>query len=296
MSDKIPVLFDTDIGSDIDDAVCLAYLLAQPRCELVGITTVSGEADRRAMLASAICRSVDRGDIPIHVGSPTPLLTPILQPHAEQAAILNRWAHDLDFPAAKAVEFMRQTIRERPGEIILLAVGPFTNVALLFAGDPEIPGMLRGLVTMGGAFRVGGGRMYLQEWNAINDPYASAIMYRAAVPHTCIGLDVTTQCTMPADEVRTRFHGGALHVVADAAEVWFRDANGHITFHDPLAGTIIFKPEICQYEDGLVEVELASDKLRGMTHWNPRADPKPHRVATSVDTTAFFSEYFSVFV
>src|SRR5437660_423515 len=48
----VKILLDTDIGSDIDDAVCLAYLLAQPACELLGITTVSGEADKRAMLAS----------------------------------------------------------------------------------------------------------------------------------------------------------------------------------------------------------------------------------------------------
>jgi inosine-uridine nucleoside N-ribohydrolase len=45
------IILDTDIGSDIDDAVCLAYLLAQPECELLGITTVTGEAARRAMLA-----------------------------------------------------------------------------------------------------------------------------------------------------------------------------------------------------------------------------------------------------
>ena len=49
------ILLDTDIGSDIDDAVCLAYLLSQPKCELMGITTVSGEAYERARLASVLC-------------------------------------------------------------------------------------------------------------------------------------------------------------------------------------------------------------------------------------------------
>ena len=57
------VLFDTDIGTDIDDAVCLAYLLAQPACELLGITTVSGEPTKRAMLASALCQAAGK-DIP----------------------------------------------------------------------------------------------------------------------------------------------------------------------------------------------------------------------------------------
>ena len=60
MNEMIPILLDTDIGSDIDDAVCLAYLLKQPKCELVGVTTVSGEAQKRAMLVDAICRAAGR--------------------------------------------------------------------------------------------------------------------------------------------------------------------------------------------------------------------------------------------
>jgi inosine-uridine nucleoside N-ribohydrolase len=51
------ILFDTDIGSDIDDAVCLAYLLANPECDLLGVTTVSGQALQRAQMVSAVCRA-----------------------------------------------------------------------------------------------------------------------------------------------------------------------------------------------------------------------------------------------
>ena len=50
------IILDTDIGSDIDDAVCLAYLLAQPECELVGITTVSGEPEKRAAVSFYVSR------------------------------------------------------------------------------------------------------------------------------------------------------------------------------------------------------------------------------------------------
>jgi purine nucleosidase len=65
---KVPVILDTDIGSDIDDAVCLAYLLRQPKCELLGVTTVSGKVLERAALADAVCRAAGRRDIPIHAG------------------------------------------------------------------------------------------------------------------------------------------------------------------------------------------------------------------------------------
>src|SRR5881628_1059466 len=102
------VILDTDIGSDIDDAVCLAYLLAQPRCELLGITTVTGQADKRAMLASALCKVAGK-DIPIFPGGEKPLLVPQKQPHAPQAEALSRWPHETKFPNGAAVEFLRQT-------------------------------------------------------------------------------------------------------------------------------------------------------------------------------------------
>ena len=145
------VLFDTDIGTDIDDAVCLAYLLAQPACELLGITTVSGEATRRAMLASALCQAAGK-DVPIYPGAEEPLLTAQRQPQAQQAAALSDWPHRSTFPHGSAVEFLRQTVRANPGEVTLLAVGPLTNVGLLFRIDPEIPRLLKRLVLMCGQF------------------------------------------------------------------------------------------------------------------------------------------------
>ena len=95
--EKVKILFDTDIGSDIDDAVCLAYLLAQPRCELMGITTVAGEGEFRAQLASVLCRIAGK-DVPIFVGAETPLIGPQLEPVAEQAAALGNWERGKDFP------------------------------------------------------------------------------------------------------------------------------------------------------------------------------------------------------
>src|SRR5215207_6214463 len=100
------VLLDTDIGSDIDDAVCLAYLLAQPQCDLLGITTVTGEADRRASIASAFCRAAGK-DIPIYPGAEEPLIIPQLQPVAPQAQALTGLPHQIDFPRGEAVEFLR---------------------------------------------------------------------------------------------------------------------------------------------------------------------------------------------
>jgi len=289
------VILDTDIGSDIDDAVCLAYLLAQPRCELLGITTVTGEPEKRAAMASALCRVAGK-DIPIFPGAPQTLLNGQRQPQCPQASALERWPHQSDFPHGEAVEFLRRTIRAHPGEITLLTIAPLTNIALLFRADPEIPSLLKGLVMMCGIFTnqcPGWGPL---EWNAMLDPHATAIVYGAPVAiHRSVGLDVTTRVTMPAPEVRARFTHPLLRPVLDFAEVWFTH-RPVITFHDPLAGTTLFNDAVCQFERGQVEVELASPRFGGHTHWNPSTDPAaPHEAALSVNPTAFFEEYFSVF-
>ena len=284
------ILLETDIGSDIDDAVCLAYLLANPDCDLLGITTVAGDTVKRASMASVLCKIAGKR-VPIHPGRQQPLLIEQKQSDAPQAAALSRWAHDTHFSRGEAVEFLRATIRANPGEVVLLGIGPMTNIAALFAADEEIPKLLKGLVLMCGVLS---NRVKEKEWNALVDPTATAIVYRAAPPiHRSIGLDVTLQVTMPADEVRQKFQTPLLRPVLDFAEVWFKKA-GDITFHDPLAATTIFDDAICGFERGKVEVELKSDRLAGVTLWTP--DPKgPHEFATTVNSALFFEHYFGFF-
>ncbi|MCX8053925.1 MAG: nucleoside hydrolase [Armatimonadetes bacterium] len=289
-----PILLDTDIGSDIDDALCLAYLLCQPRCELLGVTTVTGEPDKRAMLVDMLCRIAGRNDVPIHSGSYKPLFGQQLQPQASQAVVLERYPHRQDFEPCTAVEFLRQTIRRRPGEITLLTVGPLTNIGLLFATDPEIPGMLKRLVLMCGVFSTELPDLPAREWNAMGDPHATALVYGARVSdHLSIGLDVTKRCVMDAAACRERFRGELLGAVAEMAEVWFRCAD-RITFHDPLAAAVIFDPEICSYQAGKVEVDTETADGAGTTVWNTDVEDKPNRIAVGVNPDRFFDHYFSV--
>ncbi len=285
------ILLDTDIGTDIDDAVCLAYLLSQPACDLIGITTVTGEPEKRAMIASAICRAAGK-EVPIYPGVEQPLLVPQYQPEARQAVALDRWPHDTAFPRGQAIDFMRRTIRAHPGEITLLTVGPLTNIGLLFAVDPEIPRLLKGLVMMCGLFsnRVAG--VGPREWNAYGDPHATAIVYGAPVAlHRSLGIDITAQVYMPAAEVRERFRAPILQPVLDFAAVWFDEWPG-ISFHDPLAAVTIFNEDVCRFAQGTVDVELSGNKVAGMTHWTP-GEPR-HEVAVAVDPARFFEHYFSV--
>ena len=290
---SIKVLLDTDIGSDIDDAICLAYLLAQPQCELLGITTVTGEADRRAMLASVLCKVAGKY-IPIFPGSQEPLSGSQKQPYAPQAAALSKWDHEKQFPQGQATEFLRQTIYRYPGEVFLLTIGPLTNIGLLFQADPKIPSMLKGIVMMCGVFTEHQIKVSTVEWNAACDPLAADIVYQAGVKiHRSVGLDVTKQVTMDARQFRERFCYDLHRPVLDFAEIWF-GKRAIVTFHDPLAGATIFDEWICLFQKGTVEVELKDGVMRGRTYWKPHESGK-HEVAVGVDARRFFREYFSVF-
>jgi inosine-uridine nucleoside N-ribohydrolase len=299
----VKILLDTDIGSDIDDALCLAYLLAHPDCELLGITTVSGEAVKRAQLASILCKVAGK-QLPIFPGAEEPLLLPYVhQPKAPQASILDTWDHESTFPLGEAVDFLRQTIHAFPGEVTLLAIGALTNIALLFRLDPEIPFLLKGLVMMCGLFtnRVAGWGPC--EWNALQDPHATAIVYQATMSqkgtsprpasHRSIGLDVTTQVALDKQPVLERLQAPFLAPVVDMAQVWWKD-RPLVTFHDPLAAATLFDEQICQFTPGTVTVELLSDKLQGFTHWNPRAEDPHHEVALQVNSEEFFDHYFRI--
>jgi inosine-uridine nucleoside N-ribohydrolase len=286
------ILLDTDIGTDVDDAVCLAYLLSHPDCELLGITTVTGEAVKRASLASVLCKATGK-DIPIFPGAEHPMRGEQRQPIAQQAAALPRWPHQAQFREDRAVDFMAQMIRSHPGEITLLTIGPLTNIGLLFSSHPDVPALLGGLVMMGGVFDPGLPAKEQVEWNVASDPLASELTYGATVRlHRSIGLNVTQKVVMPAEQVRERFTAPLLRPVLDMAEIWFAQFYPSITFHDPLTAATIFDHDLCSYQQGIVKVDNAD--VPGRTIWQPGGSDAPNQVAVGVNVDRYFQHFFSV--
>lgn len=267
------VLLDTDIGNDIDDAVCLDYLLRHPGCELLGVSTVTAAPLERAKLASALCRHAGRPDLPIVAGADRPIVgEPLQEPPLSQ---VGDWPHESSFDT-DAMGFLSRTIRAHPHEVTLLAIGALTNVAQLLIADPGVAPLLKSLVLMGGSYFGGG-----PEWNIRNDPAAAAVVFGTAdLPHVrAVGLDVTNQVRMDGDEFRSRVSGPLL----DFAGPWL-ERTAQVCFHDPLAAATIFKP-VCGYRKGRISVS-DEDTLFG-------EDPAgPHEVAATVDQSAFFTELF----
>lgn len=286
------VLLDTDIGTDVDDAVALAYLLCHPDCELLGITTVTGASEKRAALASVLCQAAGK-DIPIYPGADRPMQGEQRQPIAQQAAVLPNWPHQTDFPKGQAIDFLADTIRSHPGEVTLLTIGPLTNAGLLFSTHPDVAELLAGFVMMGGNFSGTGMEAGRIEWNVAGDLLASEIVYKAPVRlHRSLGLNVTQKVVMGANQVRERYTAPLLQPVLEMAEIWFAGFYPVITYHDPLAAATMFVPDLCTYEQGTVQVDRTD--APGKTIWQPGGADAPHQAAMTVDVDRYFEHFFNI--
>ena len=280
---------------DATAVVTLAYLLAQARCDLLGITTVSGLPIERAMVASAICNAADL-NVPIIPGAEKPLDGPIRQPKVPQTEVLTRWPHETVFSDVSATEFMAETIRSNPGEVILLAVGQMTNIADLFTSHPDIPSLVKSLHMMLGRFTDRQPEAPNSEWNVHCDPASAAIIYSVDISskiarHTSIGLDVTKDVMMTTAKIEQHFTHPILEPVL---EMYHTGDRKYMTFHDPLAAVTLFDDSICDYERGTATVNRLKGRDDGAIDWSPNSNG-PHNVAVTVDPNRFFDSYFGVF-
>lgn len=281
------ILLDTDIGGDIDDAVCLAYLLREPRCELLGITTVCGEPEKRAAVADAICRAAGR-EIPIVAGLDTTLQPVPVYPTPDGAEALPLWPHRT-FEKGDAPAFLYRKIRENPGQVTLIGTGNMTNIATLFTAYPDAVRLLKGLYIMNGYFGAEPLPEPWQNWNAWADPLASKIVFSApAAVHRVVPLEVTGSLTIDAAQAGVLLPADSelMRAVFSFGGAWLRSA-GQLTLHDPLAAVCVFHPELCAFRRGDVEVETEREEDMGAT----RFTPSPHgkvEVACSADREGFY--------
>lgn len=292
VDDRIKVIVDTDIGTDPDDGLALAYLALHPRCNLLGVTIVTGEVQERAAVAQVLLRACGpkAAEIPIHCGRRLPILEGEGQKTCQQYPFIQKEEHVLNRLEDSAVDFMRRTIHENLNEVVLLTIGPLSNLGLLFALEPEIASACRGVVSMGGKFFPAGERH--REWNIAVDRTAAGIVLQTRRPsHRFVGLDVTRQVVWTEDEYRgfERRVQGKLKPALEKCSAWWLPIKHRMTFHDPLAAAVIFEPELCKWKAGRVGVEARN----GMVTFT-EYEGGPDLVASEVDAEAFFKHYLSV--
>ncbi len=300
----LPVFADVDTG--VDDAVALVYLLASGDAELVGIASTGGNVAVEQVWRNnlALLQLCGATGVPVSKGSEAPLNGPV---HTAEAihgpqglgyAELQPGSGRLtDYDAAAA---WLAAARAHPGQLIGVATGPLTNLALALRAEPALPTLLRRLVIMGGVFS--GERAGWAEFNIGFDPEAAAEVLTAwgdaapqRLPIVC-GLDLTRRIAItpailgmlpaPEDSPVARMLGDALRFYFEAHEARGYGYLAHL--HDPLAVAVALEPELVTTRPAAVRVEVEPTAARGRTiaDWDAR---HPNAlIGVGVDPSAFF--------
>jgi len=195
----LPVIIDTDVGDDIDDAFALAIALKDPRLEVIGITTAWGDTRTRTLLVRRLLTTLGREDVVVAQGPATANAVPFTQ---------KKWALGAGdtSPAPEAIEFMREQTRKRPGKITLIALAPLSNIEALAHRDPRALQEFRQVVMMGGSIHAGynhGGAVPVAtpsaEYNVASAPGGLTALLQSKVAVRMFPLDSTQ---IKLDEVR----------------------------------------------------------------------------------------------
>jgi len=290
------VIIDTDPG--VDDALALLLAMRSPELKIEGLTPVAGNVPLELGLPNAL-RMVEisaRTDIPVAAGARVPLVRRLVTAtyaHGENglggAVFPEPILSPITLPAA---EFIRQTVRNHPGEVTLLTIGPLTNVATALNADPDLASLVQGLVMMGGSLS-GGNITPAAEFNIYVDPEAARIVFQSGIPVTMIGLDVTRKTSLTDEHVRQLEAGQ--NPVSQAAAKIARNAINHNreqgflvgpNMHDPLAVAAFLDPSLLRFKDYYIDVETTGELTAGETlGYSPssgdlRRSPEMERQAT----------------
>lgn len=314
------IILDTDPGigtpgSDVDDGLAIALGLLHRDCDLLGLTIVAGNVVQEDGVPNALrlLEIAGRTDVPVFAGAVRPLLRDPrrireLLDGRRRAAVERFWdLGPFDAPKSKptsgrAAEFIADTVRARPGEVTIVAIGPCTNVAAALLLDPAVAGSVAEIVVMGGAIRVPGLVTPAVEFNIGYDPEAAAVVFASGAPVTLVPLDVTTRTFMtPKDLEQIAAGETPLHAfLAKTSRPWQRfamEVRGLPGFwlHDPLALAYALDPAILKLTPMHVAVELGGELTAGQLLGYPESTrflipapgPVNARVALDLDERCF---------
>lgn len=298
------IIIDTDPG--IDDAMAIHLAFADPRLEVLGLTTVFGnvwveQATRNALV---LC---DQASYPTAVaeGAATPLaITPNAPSHyvhgEEGFGDLPAMTPMREKDPRPAHQYISETCRAYPNEVVLCPVGPLTNIAALLEYDPEITKFIKKLVIMGGAVRAKGNVTEFAEANIWNDPHAADKVFAADWHIELIGLDITQSIRCTSDDF-----AGLASKAPEIGSFIYQISNFYIKFyetvvgeqvcimHDPTAIIAITDPELFTYEAIPLEVVTKGDAV-GQTKPSSDATRRPVHVAMQAKNDAIIKTYLDI--
>lgn len=291
---------DTDLGGDIDDLCALALVVNWPGVELLAVTTVADDRGRRAGYVRYALRLAGRAHVAVAAGADVSLDCWRARPGLpDEAAYWPEPIPPAPTPLDQALDMLQNSIEQGA---LIVAIGPFTNLALL---EKRTPGILRRaeLYLMGGyvypprpGFPAWSADM---DWNVQVDAHSALHVLQNADP-TLIPVAVTAETSLRRAYLPALRRGGPLaRLIARQAEAFARDEQYESTYgqtcpglpddtinfqHDPLACAIALG-----WNDGveISEMRLASDIKDGWLRQKVNGNGAPTRVVTHIDGSAF---------
>ena len=260
------LLVDTDIGSDVDDALALLYALRCPYLEVDGVTTVYGKSDIRAKIAKKVVDYAGQ-DIPVHAGEGTPLNTdfPIWHTGREGEGVLTPEEYSKSLGEMgvgdNAVDFLIEKIMKNPGKYNITTLGALTNIAQAIIKEPKVVDNIKHIYIMGGAISAN----YNLDWRNIVpatepehnircDIGAAQIVIGSSIPKTLLPIDTTAHVPIDREDFEYMLGGDQSQLaVKRLVDVWFdyRDQIfgykvEYTCMHDPLTVATIIYPDLVQ--------------------------------------------------
>lgn len=290
--ERIPVIFDTDFAMPpTDDALALMLALQSPELEILGVTTVAGNysLERATTDVLRMLEIAEQPDIPVFRGADMPLVHRKSK-YAEQN--YGWWYSDEPSPeppggfakkqaeSQSAVSFILNTVRARPREVTILAIGPLTNVAQAIRSDADFVHKVRRLVIMGGAIAAlpdGGGNITPNaEYNFWVDPEAAQIVLRSGIPIELSPLNVSRQSalTLASFEKMTAAYTPLTRLLIDTMGPRFADEPDKTWFmYDQIAVAALIQPDLVKTKELYVDVNVDHGISYGVSVGGPKIWP-----------------------
>ncbi len=263
----MPLIIDTDIGSDIDDAIALAYAI-KSGMDVKLITTVHGPVEWRAQLAKKIITQLG-ADIPVGVGTSAPIKQKQIfsSPFEGSCDYVQDGEKEEKFRVEeKGIEALAQTINDNKHDVTIAAIGPLTNLGTLFQQYPEMAKYVHHIYVMGNAI-VTSNNYYLnyRAYNLKVDPEAADIVFSSGAPITIVPTEICKKNYLTKEELESlkQLHHPVFDYIADTGKKWLNFINYEQVFlYDPLVVHHYLDDKVTEKKDyGVVRVSTDVDVL-----------------------------------
>ena len=298
------VILDTDIGTDVDDLLTLALLLASPEVELLGVSAAYGDTRTRAKMVHRVLELAGRTDIPVAYGDPQTLHKnrPIFWPGHEGKNAGVDTIPDSVLSGQGSVELILEAVRAHPGEVVICAIAPLVNLAQAILRDPQTMRQVKGVYLMGGTFCLENPNLSFPtvEHNFRCDPEAARVVFDSNLPVTLFPLDVTLKTPFTRDDLeRLRAAQYPLNnLVTREVEDWLLWIKAHFGrdychLHDPLTAAAILDPAIVTRSvPTALKIECTGEFTAGFSLPDPDREANVS-VVTGVDLSRFYELFMS---